>query len=79
MQLITVHPDVLRAAFAIITSNCHLLIHTGLRISFIYVLLICNLFRLMQFQSLKELIILPHRPSVLISKPPRFLLHNLGI
>lgn len=36
MQLITVHPDVPCAAAAIITSNCHLLIHTGLRIGFIY-------------------------------------------
>lgn len=79
MQLVTVHPDVLRAALAIITSNCHLLIYTGLRISFIYVLLIRNLFALMQFQSLKELIILPLWPWVLISKPPRFILHNIGM
>lgn len=54
MQLITEHPDVPHAAFSIITSNCHLLIHTGFRICFIYVLLICNFFALMQFQLLKN-------------------------
>lgn len=40
MQLITEHLNVPSAAFYIITSNCHLVIH----ISFIYVLLIWNFF-----------------------------------
>lgn len=54
MQLITKHSDASGAAFSIITSNCHLLIHIGFVSAVTYVLLICNFFALLKFQSFKN-------------------------
>lgn len=54
MQLITAHPDAPGAAFSIITSNCHLLIHIGFHISCYLCIVDLQFLTSLKFQSFQS-------------------------